>query len=494
MRNLIAVAVFSLALAATGWGATINVPGDYGTIQEAVDAANAGDVILVAPGNYADVTHDPGDGIMTAVIMRSDITLRGSGQTQTILDADSTGRFIHCEGVTGVTIRNLRIRRAFAEIFGAGILAKDQSSVDIVDVTFEDCGDGAIISLNSTTQIQTCTFNNNLAKQGGGISIELGSTTTITDCTFTGNSSPSGGGLFVRDSEATILRCDFTGNFITAPNGAGGGIAIINSTADIDKCELIGNTADGSGGGVAIIDNGHVTMTRSLIHDNETVADYGPGGGVYCDFSELYMDDVTVTRNRVAGSSSDGGGVYAFFADPMMIHQCTIAANECNGQPTLGGGISAYLCSPTIEKSIIAFNNPGLGLYCTDPSDDPQVSCSDIYGNQAGDEICGTDVEHNFSLDPLFCDLAGDNYRLQMSSPCYPGNHPDGGFWTCDLDRIGAEDPGCNPAGVDDGLPAAAATWNLTNRPNPFHPSTTIHFELANPGHVSLTIYDVAGR
>jgi len=178
MRNLIAVAVFSLALAATGWGATINVPGDYGTIQEAVDAANAGDVILVAPGNYADVTHDPGDGIMTAVIMRSDITLRGSGQTQTILDADSTGRFIHCEGVTGVTIRNLRIRRAFAEIFGAGILAKDQSSVDIVDVTFEDCGDGAIISLNSTTQIQTCTFNNNLAKQGGGISIELGSTTT----------------------------------------------------------------------------------------------------------------------------------------------------------------------------------------------------------------------------------------------------------------------------------------------------------------------------
>ena len=31
-------------------------------------------------------------------------------------------------------------------------------------------------------------------------------------------------------------------------------------------------------------------------------------------------------------------------------------------------------------------------------------------------------------------------------------------------------------------------------RPNSFNPSTTIHWELANPGTVSVAIYDLAGR
>jgi hypothetical protein len=32
------------------------------------------------------------------------------------------------------------------------------------------------------------------------------------------------------------------------------------------------------------------------------------------------------------------------------------------------------------------------------------------------------------------------------------------------------------------------------NRPNPFNPTTTIHFDLAREGHVTLRVYDVGGR
>jgi hypothetical protein len=41
----------------SAYGAIINVPGDYATIQEAIDAAVNGDTVLVAPGIYPRAGH-----------------------------------------------------------------------------------------------------------------------------------------------------------------------------------------------------------------------------------------------------------------------------------------------------------------------------------------------------------------------------------------------------------------------------------------------------
>lgn len=53
---------------------TINVPGDYSSIQEALNSAQWGDVILVAPGEYTE-----------NVTLHSGLTLQGSGTDQTVL-------------------------------------------------------------------------------------------------------------------------------------------------------------------------------------------------------------------------------------------------------------------------------------------------------------------------------------------------------------------------------------------------------------------------
>ena len=51
-----------------------------------------------------------------------------------------------------------------------------------------------------------------------------------------------------------------------------------------------------------------------------------------------------------------------------------------------------------------------------------------------------------------------------------------------------------NTAEVKD-TPATPTTFNLAqNHPNPFHPSTTISYNVEQSGYVSLKIYDVMGR
>jgi plastocyanin len=81
-------------------GDTRNVPADYATIQQAVDASNPGDLILVAPGVYNE-----------AVIARvPSLTIRGSDRNEVILD----GGFELSNGIhavaDGVAVENMTAR------------------------------------------------------------------------------------------------------------------------------------------------------------------------------------------------------------------------------------------------------------------------------------------------------------------------------------------------------------------------------------------------
>ncbi len=499
MKKLLSLAMLLAICAAPIGAATINVPADYPTIQAGVNAANAGDVVLVAPGTYSDVVHQPGGGDTTrcAVIMKSGVTLRGSGPGATVINADSLGRGVHCSNITGVTIRDLTVRRAFAPVYGSAILVKDTSSVAIFNCEIADNYDGGIIYIKDCSgTISNTTIRNNLAKQGGGLSIEERCNPTVIRCTIEDNEAPSGGGVFVRaGSTPRFESCTIQGNLINALGSSGGGIQIVNSSPTIIDCKILDNISDGGGGGIGLFDSAIATITKTTIQGNRTVGDYGPGGGIFCaENSSLTMDDCLVARNSVEGESSDGAGMYFFFATDVHLNQVTISANaNHSGQAGAAGGITVFFSSPTIEKSIISHNDPGSAMACIDAGDNPIVSCTDIFGNQGGNAICGTDAGHNFSLDPLFCDLANDNFRLQMTSPCYPGNHPDGGS-ACGRDRIGGVDPGCNPADAAEGETIPASSRILGNDPNPFHPATTISFELTRQTRVRLGIFDVAGR
>jgi hypothetical protein len=494
MKRLLVLSVLLIVSAGSAQGTTRLVPGQYSTIQAAVDAAIAGDVVLIAPGVYSDVTHTPGGGDTTkcVVVMKSGITLRGMGRGRTIIDANQLGRGIQCTGVTNASIESMTIREAFAQIHGAGIFCLDGSSPLITDCELTSNFDGAFICYNaSSPTLEYSRLTINAGKEGAAIALYLNSSPVVRSCFIDGSIAPAGAAIIVRDGSAPqFIDCVVTNSLISAPGGFGGGVGVVSASATLLGCRIEDNTATGGGGGCAF-SQATIQMTNCLVQSNRTTGAYGPGGGVFIDFeSNVVMEGCTITRNSIVGNDlfSDGGGVCINSATQVTLRQCTISANTtCTSG--FGGAIAVFTCNPVIEKCILSHSIRGAGMACDEESV-PVVSCTDLYGNLNGNSICGTNGGQNFSQDPLFCDLAGDDYRLQAASPCAAGQHPSGAG-ACNGSRLGANDVGCSPLGVTEGVPTARL---VGNSPNPFQPATTIRFDLVRASLVVLEVFDVAGR
>ncbi|WP_329403723.1 right-handed parallel beta-helix repeat-containing protein [Streptomyces melanogenes] len=87
-----------------GPAATLRVPRDFGSIQQAVDRARPGDLVLVAPGVYRE----------SVTVATPRVVLRGADRNGTVID----GEFRRANGVTvtgpGSAVENLTVRNHLA--------------------------------------------------------------------------------------------------------------------------------------------------------------------------------------------------------------------------------------------------------------------------------------------------------------------------------------------------------------------------------------------
>jgi len=273
------------------------------SIQDAVNYAVEGNVVLVADGNYTVASQ--------ILIVTNNIILKSvNGALNTAIDGNSTTHPIYLRGDSVI------------------------DGFSIINGKFSN-GGGIFVHQNGGT-ILNCIFTNNFATSSDGGAIRARGT-LVSNCYFYANGAPNGGAVFMRYG-SSIIDCFFESNFATN----GGAVHCYESNAGgVSDCIISNNTAN-IGGGIYVGNNSDADI-------NDTVVEYNSalfyGGGIAVDGGELSVAQNCHIRDNVAANG--GGGIYANNADVSMTGTNTFlgifyfwsGANRCSGGD--GGGMYA---------------------------------------------------------------------------------------------------------------------------------------------------------
>lgn len=262
-----------------------------------------------------------------------------------------------------------------------------------------------------------------------------------------------GGALLLTSASPAIADCRFE-NLRAVYGGAV--FAASGSSPAFTDCVFRGNRAEAVGGALAAVDGCRPSFTSCLVVGN--------------------------------GAGAAGGAFNAARDSHVQLDHCTVADNADPARP-LGGALSFWADSgDTVTGAILV----DAALWTGDHQSLIRADCSNLFTG-GGPVPVDPSYGSNISEDPLFCaNLAGDDgYNLDEASSCTPEASPACG-------GMGAMPVGCALSPADDPSPGSEILPLVTRLndayPNPFNPRTTIQYDLRLPGHVSLTVFDVAGR
>ena len=195
-----------------------HVPGEYPTIQDAINAASNGDEIHIAAGIYASASGLP--------LIQTDgkaLSFVGTqGPNVTVLDGESV----------------LQIAR---------LTSGESQGTQFIGLTFlNGHGEqgGAVFSPEGVPYFENCDFVSNFAEtQGGALFVEDGSG-YFKDCVFIGNDAAVAGGAIYHysSSQLTLEGCFVSGN--SSPQGAGISSAWAFGRINLYDSVVCGNVPD----------------------------------------------------------------------------------------------------------------------------------------------------------------------------------------------------------------------------------------------------------
>jgi hypothetical protein len=252
-------------------------------IQDAVDAANSGDQILVTNGVYQSDGRLTSDGTTNCVAVTNSVTLLSvNGAVVTSINGGHAMRCVYL--VDGAVLSGFTLTNGYAA----------------------DGGGAWCTSTNAL--LANCVIVTNSATYGGGVY-----SGTLSNCTVSHNSvgySGSGGGAY----NSTLINCSLSSN-VTLVNGGSGagalGCILNNCTLTANICNATGATLGGGASGS--------TLSNCTLSGNAAKGAGAQGGGAYD--STLY--NCTLSGNY---SADHGGG-----ASACVLSNCTLSGNMVAG-------------------------------------------------------------------------------------------------------------------------------------------------------------------
>ena len=143
--------------------------GDYRTIEEAIHAAKAGDLVLVGPGHYTWANQATGDSLLGMINVPrdyADFEVRGiAGAEATILDAQHHGKVMSVTGGSSGPAGSLEYAGITIEGF---TFTNGQANADGPNPREGWSGGGLNLHLTDTV-VRNCIFRDNESSHGGGL-------------------------------------------------------------------------------------------------------------------------------------------------------------------------------------------------------------------------------------------------------------------------------------------------------------------------------------
>ncbi|HEY3267528.1 MAG TPA: right-handed parallel beta-helix repeat-containing protein [Armatimonadota bacterium] len=462
--KLAAAAALALSAVSASWGGVLYVshqvepPSPDGrswatafpTVQAGIDAASAGDEVWAAAGTYPEnITLKSGVGLYGGFVGNEQSRDPRSPRVKiSLLDGQSKGTVI----IIAANATSATVVDGFDIEHGSGPIANGFGAAGGIYV---GTGGTPIIS-NNTISNCSARADRTIPSAGGGIYVDKGAMPLIAGNSISYNYAMFGGGIWaygglIRDN---VFHYNGAVHFYLT-YAAGGALDIVGSPTVVVHNIFEGNSCVSSGGG-----GGAINCGSGVVMDNTFVDNSGTyGGALQC------TGYPTVVRNAfldtTAGHSTYevlfSGGV---FSDNLIAVRGVCAINFGLMGPGNDNGTEPVITNNTIvhlgtgglfataseyyygEKPIFA-NNIIVGwdkagqMYPYDTMPVFTMDNNDCFGN--GDNTLPYPGAQTgaISLDPLFVDRAGSDYRLQAGSPCIDAGN-DAYIASTDRDYAGA--------------------------------------------------------